>query len=75
MCCEELFCRSTMMGALTAVPSGNPIEAVLRNAAKESPDHRGEGGGLKENSLEKREGIFAFGLSGETKQMFGHQHV
>lgn len=61
-----------MMGALTAVPSGNPIEAVLGNAAKECPDHTGEGGGLKENSPEKREGIFAFGLGVETKQIFGH---
>lgn len=41
---------------------------MLRNAAKESPDHRGEGGGLKENSPEKREGIFAFGLGGKPRK-------
>lgn len=41
---------------------------MLRNAAKESPDHREEGGGLKENRPEKRAGIFAFGLGGETKE-------
>ena len=48
---------------------------MLRNAAKESPDHREEGGGLKENRPEKRAGIFAFGFGGETKEIFGHQRV
>ena len=62
-------------GSSHCCSSGNPIEAVLRNAAKESPDHREEGGGLKENRPEKRAGIFAFGLGGETKEIFGHQRV
>lgn len=51
MCCERLLCDRSS----PCYSSGNLIEAVLRNAARECPGSRGEGGGLKK-SPEKREG-------------------